>query len=149
MLMDYLYRAMAEEKGSPRLGVSATTLGVRIGKDIEVDESGDVSRPDFSRGAHNGMSCAPMIGDLPEFAIPTSWGGSNDRTSIWRIRPSRLGPDLLAGQDRPGHVSIGPARKMPFTEFVSAIQRTAPFWELVTRESESKDETETGIQEDA
>lgn len=147
--MDYLYRAMAEDRRVPKLGSSATTLGVRKGKDIEVDALGDVRRPDFSSGACNGMSCSPTIEDLPDFAIPVAWGGSNDRTRIWRIRLSDLDPDLVAGKDKPGHVSIGPARKMSFTDFVSAIQRTARLWELVIPESETSDDSETGIQNGA
>jgi hypothetical protein len=68
--MQFLYRAMAEKRGLPKLGSSATTLGVRKGKDIDVDVAGNVWRPDFSRGARNGVSCAPTVADLPEFAIP-------------------------------------------------------------------------------
>lgn len=144
--MEFLYRAMAEERGLPKLGSSATTLGVRKGKDIDVDDADDVRLPDFSRGARNGVSCAPTVADLPDFALPQDWGGTNPRTRIWRIRPADLGPDLVAGLDKPGHVSIGPGRTMSFAQFVQAIQRTAPLWELVTLESETQDESETGLQ---
>lgn len=143
--MEFVYRAMAEEFGAPKLGSSATTLGVRQGKDIDVDDAGDVAAADFLRGARNGMSCAPNVADLPEFAIPETWGGANRRTRIWRMRTADLGPDLVAGLDKPGHVSIGPARKMSFAEFVQAIQQTGPLWELVTVEDETDDESETGL----
>lgn len=143
--MEFLYRAMAEERGRPKLGSSSTTLGVRKGTDIEVDEAGDVSPPDFARGARNGMSCAPSVADLPDFAMPEAWGGTNRRTHIWRIRSADLGPDLVAGLDKPGHISIGPSREMSFAEFERAIHRTAPFWSIVTVESETHDESEAGL----
>jgi len=136
--MEFVYRAMVAEDGLPKVGCSATTLGVRRGKDIDVDELGDVDVPDFSHGARNGVSGAASVSDLPEFAIPEAWGGTNRRTQIWRICCADLGPELVAAVDKPGHVSIGPARKMPFAAFAAAIQRTAPFWELVTAESETR-----------
>ena len=140
--MEFLYRAMAEEGGLPKLGSSATTLGVRKGKDIDVDDAGDCLRPDFFRGERNGVSCTPSVVDLPEFAMPQDWGGANPRTRIWRIRRVELGPKLIAELDKPGHVSIGPCLKMSFLEFVQAIQRTAPFWELVAVESRTQNESE-------
>jgi hypothetical protein len=144
--MEFLYRAMADDQGRPKLGSSATTLGVRKGKDIDIDDTGEVSLPDFSRGARNGMSCAPTVADLPDFSLPEAWGGANRRSRIWRIPPAKLGPELVAGVDKPGHVSIGPAYRISFAEFVAAIERTAEFWELVTLQSETRDESETGHQ---
>lgn len=147
--MESLFRAMVEERGLPKLGSSATTLGVRPGKDIDVDSEGNVSPPDFARAARNGVSCAPAAGDLPDFAVPLAWGGANNRTQVWRIRAADLGAELIAGLDGPGHVSIGPRRKMSFAQFEQAIQRTAALWKLVNLESESPNESETGREDGA
>ncbi|MGD9857892.1 MAG: hypothetical protein AB7U20_23355 [Planctomycetaceae bacterium] len=130
--MEFIYRTMIEEHGLPKLGASASTLGVRKGKDIATDENGLVHCPDFQVGHKNGMSCAPLIADLPEFAIPVEWGGNNTRVKLWRIRVADLGPELTAEQDAPTHVSIGPSTTRTFVDFVQAIQSTAPLWELMT-----------------
>lgn len=128
--MEFLYRAMIEEDGMPKLGASATTLGVRIGKDIETDD-GYVHLPDFQRDQKNGVSCSPSVSDLPAFAIPVEWGGRNTRVQVWKIRVEDLGRQLTAEQDGQTHISVGPARTMTFDAYVQAIQSTAPKWELV------------------
>jgi hypothetical protein len=123
---------MVDDSGLPRLGSSATTLGVRKGKDIEVDGNGLVHRPAFQPGGKNGVSCAPTIRRLPRFALPVEWGGAHQATVVWQITEADLGPDLVALQDGPSHISIGPARTMSFDEYVRAIQATAPKWVKVT-----------------
>jgi hypothetical protein len=125
---------MIVEAGRPKLGTSATKLGVRRGVDIEVDDNEMVDRPSFSTSGRNGVSCAPEIMHLPEFILPQQWGGRNSKTAVWRIRKSQLAPTLVAGQDAPHHVSIGPSHRMPFDEYVAAIQATAGQWELVPHE---------------
>ncbi len=134
-----IYRAMIEgDDGMPVLGTTAETLGVRRDKDIIADPNGMVHLPSFTPGDANGLSCAPTIQDLPRFALPKVWGGRNKRTVLWRIHPTDLGQDLLAGEDsRPGgptkHISIGPARTMPFNDFVQLIEATRSNWQKVTR----------------
>lgn len=134
---DYIYRAMREEDGRPKLGASSTTLGVRRDVDIDVDVDGMVDRPSFSTRGRNGVSSAPEILHLPEFILPQQWGGRNSNTTVWRIRKSLLGSALVAEQDAPHHVSIGPAHKMSFDEYLAAIQATAGQWELVPHEHRS------------
>jgi hypothetical protein len=134
-----IYRAMIEgEDGMPILGTSAETLGVRRDKDIIPDASGMVHRPNFTPGEANGLSCAPTIPDLPRFALPQSWGGRNKRTVIWRIDPSDMDADLIAAEDsapgrRTRHISIGPARTMPFDDYVRLIEATRSKWQKVTQ----------------
>jgi hypothetical protein len=135
---DGIYRAMIEEEdGMPRLGVTATTLGVRIGKDIDPDLVGFVHRPAFRPGEKNGLSCSRMIGSLPRFALPLEWGGLNLKTAVWRIELADIGPELAVGYDAvPGcnqHISIGPGVTLPFDEFARAIERTRSKWQKVPK----------------
>jgi hypothetical protein len=134
-----IYRAMLEgDDGMPVLGTSAETLGIRRNKDIIPDPSGMVHRPNFQPGEANGLSCAPTIQDLPRFALPRNWGGRNKRTVIWQIDAADLGSDLIAAEDTgPGrptrHLSVGPARTMPFDDYVRLIEATRSKWKKVTR----------------
>jgi hypothetical protein len=132
----WVYRAMVEEGGQPRLGVSATTPGVRVGIDIVPDAGDTVHRPSFNPGEPNGVSAAPTIDSLPPFALPVEWGGLNTKTAVWRISLDDLGAALVAQEDGlPGwrrHTSIGPSASMPTADYEQAIQATRPKWEKVT-----------------
>lgn len=133
-----IYRAMAEERGMPRLGASATGLGIRKGKDLIPDSADMVHRPDFDPGNANGLSCAPTISDLPHFLLPVDWGGANKHTVVWQIALADLGPELIAEEDSaPGfrrrHLSIGPAASMPFDDYVIAIEATRCKWQKITK----------------
>jgi hypothetical protein len=119
---------MVEVNGQPKLGSSVTTLGIRLGKDIEIDAQGMVQRPAFQRGKKNGLSCAPTIRQLPRLFLPHEWGGSHSKTKVWRISEADLGQDLIAKQDAPNHVSIGPANAMTFAMFETLVQATASKW---------------------
>jgi len=129
--MEFLYRAMMEENELPKPGATATKLGVRRGKDIEVDDEGNVHRPEFRVGERNGVSCAPSVLDLPGFAMPAEWDGTNRKTRVWRIAVDDLPADLTAEQDGPSHISIGPAHTMSFDDFNKSIQSTRSRWEIV------------------
>jgi hypothetical protein len=133
-----IYRAMAEENGMPKLGTSASTLGIRRGKDIVPDQAGLVHRPRFQPGGQNGLSCAATVQALPRFALPVEWGGINKNTAVWRIEASDLGRELVAAEDSaPGalrrHISIGPSGTMRYDDFVGAIEATRPKWRKVTK----------------
>src|SRR5262249_52262202 len=123
--------------GMPMLGSRAIRLGVRKGKDIVPDQADMVHRPAFQPRAKNGLSCSRTIEALPLFALPVEWGGTNDKTVVWKIEEADLGPELIAGDDaKPGidrHVSIGPAVTMSFDDFVRAIEATRPKWKKVNK----------------
>ena len=87
------------QMGCPWLGLVAVKLGVRRGIDILPDPQDLVHRPVFRPGDPNGLSCTPTIHDLPLFALPVAWGGSNRRTVVWRIKLSELGSRLVAQED--------------------------------------------------
>jgi hypothetical protein len=129
---------MTEENGMPKLGQSATTLGIRTGKDIVPDNMGMVHRPNFDPGMANGLSCAPSIGDLPRFVLPVSWGGLNKHTVVWKIAVADLASELIAQQDsaknaRRKHVSLGPSSTMSMADFEAAIEATRSKWKKVVK----------------
>ena len=121
----------------PKLGASATTLGIRRGKDIVPDQAGLVHRPAFQPREKNGLSCSRTIDSLPLFALPIEWGGRHAQTVVWCLAEEDLGPELVAQDDAiPGrnlHISIGPAYTMPFDTFVKAIEATRPKWKVVLK----------------
>jgi len=86
-----IFRAMVEENGMPKLGTTATTLGIRKGVDIITNQNGMVDRPTFQPGQANGLSCSPTIQSLPLFALPMEWGGLSKKTAVWRIEPDNWG----------------------------------------------------------
>jgi hypothetical protein len=132
-----IYRAMVEENGMPKLGASATMLGIRVVKDIVPDAAGEVHRPAFRPGEKNGLSCAATIESLPKFGLPVEWGGLNHRTSVWKIDAADLPAELIAGDDSMAghnrHISIGPGSTMDYNDFVPAIEATRPLWQKVTK----------------
>ena len=130
---DYIFRAMVEDNGMPKLGTSATTLGIRKGRDIVPDAAGMVHRPQFIPGQPNGLSCADSIQGIPQIVCPAAWGGRHHSTLMWKISVGDLGSELTAGKDGSTHVSVGPSMSMPFDEFVRAIQSTRPKWHKVSK----------------
>src|SRR5579864_204848 len=131
-----IFRAMEEENGLPKLGQTATALGVRFGRDIVIDPAGLVHRPSFLPGQSNGLSCSPTVQSLPAFVLPLSLGGQNKKTVVWSIDIQDLGSDLVAQDDSRSsalrHVSIGPTRRMTADEFEKAITATRPKWKRVS-----------------
>jgi hypothetical protein len=132
-----IYRAMIEEDGMPKLGPSATMLGIRLAKDIAADANNQVHRPAFRPGEKNGLSCAATIESLPSFSLPVAWGGLNKRTSVWKIESADLPIELLEGDDSaPGrnrHISIGPSTTMDYNDYVLAIEATRPLWKKIIK----------------
>lgn len=124
---------MLEDNGRPKLGQTATTLGIRERYDIETDSLGMVHPSAFTPGGKNGLSCAPEIHYLPPFALPIEWGGRHQHTKVWKLRKTDLSQELVSAQDGPTHVSIGPAQTMSFQQYANAIANTAAMWVKVSR----------------
>jgi hypothetical protein len=117
-----LYRAMREDAGgSPTVGPTARTLGVRPNVDIIV-VAGQVG-PNTG-----GMSVAL---DRPEnlhpLRRPPAYGGSG-KDPVWYIAIGSLGSDLQFRQDSPTHGLIEPAQTMRTDEFQKALEATKPSW---------------------
>jgi hypothetical protein len=127
---------MLEEKGLPKIGNTAKTLGVRVpphpAPDIVPDANGLVHPP--TPALSRGMSCAPTIQDLPSHRRPLEWSGTQKHAmfKVWKIDDGELGPDLIAFRDSPGHITIGPVRTMTLDEFRAALAATQSKWTLVT-----------------
>lgn len=134
-----IYRAMIEDKdGMPMLGLTALKLGVRPGIAIVPDQTGMVYRPAFRPDEPNGLSCSPTIQDLPAFALPVEWSGTNKKSVVWRIEASDLGAGLVAREDTSPqsngrHSSVGPSGPMLFADFFRAIQAMRSRWKKMTR----------------
>lgn len=117
-----VYRAMREDPaGSPVVGPTARTLGVRPQVDVPV-VAGQV-QPNTG-----GMSVAP---DRPEnlhlLRRPPRYGGSG-KDPVWCLRTDQLGADLQFRQDSATHGLIEPARVMLLDEFQRRLEDTKPLW---------------------
>jgi hypothetical protein len=78
-----IYRAMLPDGGYPKVGRSASTLGVRVPVDIEPDGTGNVHP-----GPH-GMSVAPSLRDLPVHRVPKRLRHLREGANGFRWRGTR------------------------------------------------------------
>lgn len=122
----FLFRGMTEASdGSPQIGPSGRTLGVRFGVDIQVDEDGSV------RPGTGGMSVAPDDPmNLPPHRRPEEFGGTG-RDPVWRVGLADLGPDLAYRADPlnpTGHGFVEPARQMSADVYEGAVHETRASW---------------------
>ncbi len=111
---------------------------MRVKVDIIPDQQGMVHRPLFRPGDPNGLSCSPTIQEIPVFALPVEWGGTNTKTVVWRIELSDLGSALVAQDDttphsKGRHISVGPAVTMTFDDYLRAAQATRASWKKVIK----------------
>ena len=101
------YRGMVEKNGKPKIGRNARLLGVRPGKDIDVeqmprgwfDEDGYLlpekerkltdELVDAAIRNKKGMSTSLSIESLPEFRKPPKFGGTG-RDPLWQIEDSKI-----------------------------------------------------------
>lgn len=127
-----LYRAMrTAPDGTPEVGPTARTLGVRPGdraphNDVPAVGSADAVLPGFG-----GMSVAPDDpANLPRNRRPTALGGTGN-DPVWEIDDADLGPDLRFNQDRPTHGAVEPSRVMTLSEYEAALAATAGKWRRV------------------
>jgi hypothetical protein len=82
----WIFRAMEEENGLPKLGTTATTLGIRKGKDIIVDINGQVHRPTFLPGGTNGLSARQLSMNCLPLCFRSAWEGRTKRQRCGRFR---------------------------------------------------------------
>lgn len=128
-----LYRAMLPDGAYPKVGPSASTLGVRGGVDIAPDGSGNVHP-----GPH-GMSVAPSLRDLPMHRVPKrlrhlrEGAAGSDSTKVWRhgegvFAVGAVAPHLVLQPDRPDHGVVAPDAVMPLAQYEAALAETRSGW---------------------
>jgi hypothetical protein len=130
---------MKDENGKPALGETATSLGVRVPKDITPDEDGIVHL-----GPH-GMSVAPSLETLPFMLIPrrlkhcVAGAIGSDNARIWKMgkgpwASESVAPDLrleLDPEKPETHGLVSPDLSMPLPAYRAALATTQDSWFLV------------------
>lgn len=124
---------MLPDGAYPKLGASARTLGVRIPKDIEPDQYGNVQP-----GPH-GISVAPSLRVLPPELVPKrlrhlrDGAIGPDTSNVWRhgeggFEAAIVAPHLVLRPDRRNHGTVAPETAMPLAQYEDAIARTRSGW---------------------
>jgi hypothetical protein len=127
-------RIMAAEGGVPKVGETATTLGVRAA-DIEADDKGQVG----SDGTQ-GMSVRPNLAAYPatflpkrlrEKGWPNAAGSNNGR--VFRLGEgafvkANVGDHLVLVPDGEAHGVIAPSHVMQLDDYRKAIVATRESW---------------------
>ncbi|MBO0350077.1 hypothetical protein J0895_13335 [Phormidium pseudopriestleyi FRX01] len=142
------YRGMAAENGKPKIGRSAKLLGVRLGRDIDIEQmpAGYLNKQgyllpqserqfagelvDVAIGGRKGLSVFLSIESLPAFRRPAKFGGSG-KDPLWQIDDKNIRGDLEALQDSPTHVSIVPSVTMSLERYEAALANTQNDWERI------------------
>lgn len=133
--MPKVYRAMKEEDGMPKVGASATTLGVRVPGDIEPDEHGIV------HPGTGGMSVAPRLENLPTHRIPrrlahlVAKAKGDNALRVWCVGTGGFASGILAAHlclrvDRPVHGLVEPDTAMAVADYVAALESTQTDWRI-------------------
>lgn len=124
---------MKADGDKPRIGNSASSLGVRVGRDTFPDQDGNVG-PDSG-----GMSVAPTLESLPpmfvprrlESQVPAADGPKNVVCWVMGEGPFEDGPvteDLILKVDGPTHGELLAARLMTLKDYQTSIARTQGVW---------------------
>jgi RHS repeat-associated protein len=127
-----LYRSMQEGiDGMPVLGESATTLGARIGPELDIatDENGIV-HPNSG-----GMSVNTNPNNIPEYRRPSEFGGTG-KNPMWCLGTCSLPKGLkftLEEAKNPlnTHGFTEPAKSMGGKAFNQLIQSTKSLWKKI------------------
>lgn len=131
--MPLVYRSMFGENGVPRIGRSATALGVRIPTDIAPDANDRVAP------GTGGMSVAPSWRSLPSHRIPRRLrefapdATGNDKMFCWRygngeFASSSFAEDLNLSVSSQRHGNIEPACEMATARFEALLGATQTRW---------------------
>jgi hypothetical protein len=134
--MPRIYRSMEGDNQKPRLGASATTLGVRPEVDIPVD-AGTV------HPGTGGMSVSPSLQELPPHRIPERLRSfvpnarGKNTLIVWRMGDGAFaaGPVAERLQLRPdpagtSHGFVEPEVRMSLSEYQEALHATRDLWEV-------------------
>ena len=134
-LMPQVFRIMREDgDGWPNVASSANGLGVRPGRDIDVDSQGNV----LTNG--KGMSVNPSWQDAPLFRIPerlrhlkAGARGPNSnacfRHGSGPFSRGEFAEGLTVEPDSPTHALIVPNAPVPLADYEAALAATRSGWE--------------------
>lgn len=137
--MACVYRIMKkDENGLPVVGPSSSTLGVRLGIDIDLDAQNNV----LVNG--KGMSVAPGWRDVNPNCIPKRLrpllpgaGGSNNTFCFRRGEgPFQRGPfanGVNLEPDSPKHGNVVPAQAVPLATYEADLEATRSDWQIDER----------------
>jgi hypothetical protein len=113
--------------GLPAVGGSATSLGVRVDKDIDVDEEGIVY-PESG-----GMSVSRSLKELAPWRRPNTLSGGECKHPGWVLDTRRLPEFLVARREEgTGHAYIEPAYAMDLDAYQDALASTRADWQECT-----------------
>lgn len=129
--MARVFRAMErDDDGWPKVGPSASALGVRPGIDIDVDAQNNAV-PN-----KKGMSVSPSWQELPVRRKPRRLGGQgSNNTYCFRFgtgpfQHSAFGPGLEFLPDRPTHGVVRPTQLVPLAEYEANLAATRAEWQF-------------------
>lgn len=127
-----LYRAMkAAADGSPAIGPTARTLGVRGGDKAPHNDVEAVAATDAVSPGLGGMSVAPDDpSNLPRNRRPAALGGTG-ADPVWEIDDSAPGAGLTFTRDSSKHGVVEAAQGMTLAEYEAALAATADKWRRV------------------
>ena len=131
--MPLIYRVMRPDGNQPMIGETATSLGVRVPRDISVDDAGNV----HSDSA--GMSVAPSLRDLPFYLVPRRLSNlrrgakGNNNHNVWRhgtgaFIDGAVAEKLVLRVTSDVHGVVAPSETIAFSEYVNALHETREGW---------------------
>lgn len=131
--MPEVFRAMRRDSdGLPTVAPTASGLGVRLGKDIDVDDETN------ARVNNKGMSVSPAWRQMAIFRIPKRLGtggqGSNNTycfksgTGPFQQAAFAVGLELIP--DSATHGVIRPAQLVPLAQYEADLAATRADWEI-------------------
>ena len=139
--MPLVYRVMTvDADGSPKVGTTARSLGVRVRSRPEDPEDIAVDSGHVAPGT-GGMSVAPSWRDLPPWRIPRrlmhlvpkAFGKNED--ACWRMgdgpfKAGHVAEGLSLRLDRPKHGVVEPNNRMTLGAYRAALAATRDRWTI-------------------
>src|ERR1700737_4262741 len=133
--MPTIYRVMRPDGNRPVVGETATTLGVRIPRDIQPDAAGNVHLDS------HGMSVAPSLKELPFHLVPRRLNhlrkraSGNNNCRVWRFgtgpfSDGDVAEGLVLRVTSATHGAVAPSKTMPISEYVDALNGTRYDWSV-------------------
>jgi hypothetical protein len=125
-----VYRSMKEDPdGLPLVAKTSSGLGVRVGYDVVLDDSGDVL-PGLG-----GVSVMLSVAYLPRSRRPPRLGGiARETDEVWQLEEDDLDGALVVrpdDEDPDRHAFIEPRDLMPIDEYERLLWESRASWRKV------------------